>query len=313
MRIVSLLPSATEIVCSLGLEADLVGITHECDYPPSVHGLPAVTTTAIPHDAASRDIDAAVRERLAGTRALYSLDVARLAALAPDLIVTQALCDVCAVADVEVRAAAAALARVPRVVNLEPFTLDEVFDCISAVGAAAGVGERAATVVAGLRARVAAVVARNQALAARPRVALLEWLDPPFGCGHWSPELVAMAGGEEVLGRAGQASTTSSWAELAAADPDVLVFACCGFDPARTRVDIELVMREPAVRALRAVRDGRLWLVDGNQYFSRPGPRLVDSLEILAHALHPALHPLPAGLPAAEAIAAPPVTPTAHA
>ncbi|MGE0482604.1 MAG: cobalamin-binding protein [Gammaproteobacteria bacterium] len=313
MRIVSLLPSATEIVCALGLEAELVGVTHECDHPPAVRALPQVTTTAVPHDASSREIDAAVRERLAGTRALYSLDVATLAALAPDLIVTQALCDVCAVADTEVRAAAQALARVPQVVNLEPSGLEEVFDCITAIGAAADCSARAAAVVAGLRARVATVVERSRAVTQRPLVALLEWLDPPFGCGHWSPELVTMAGGAEVLGHPGQPSTTTSWAAIAAADPDVLVFACCGFDPARTRTDIELVMRDPAVRALRAVRAGHLWLIDGNQYFSRPGPRLVDSLEILAHALHPALHPLPAGLPAPERISAPPAVRAAHA
>lgn len=305
MRIVSLLPSATEIVCALGLEAALVGVSHECDFPPAVRGLPRVTTTAIPPAAGSRDIDAAVRERLAGHTALYSLDVERLAALAPDLIVTQALCDVCAVADAEVRAAAQALARVPRVINLEPFTLEEVFDCIAAVGAAAHCTARAAALLTTLRTRVAAVATRSRTLGWRPRVALLEWLDPPFGCGHWSPQLVAMAGGEEVLGRAGEASATTSWEDIAAADPEVIVFACCGFDIARTQVDIELVMREPAVRALRAVRDGRLWLVDGNQYFSRPGPRLVDSLEILAHALHPALHPLPPGLPAPIAVPSP--------
>lgn len=303
MRIVSLLPSATEIVCALGLEDCLVGVTHECDHPARVRKLPAVTHTAIPHDISSREIDARVREQLETKTALYTLDLPVLTSLAPDLIVTQALCDVCAVADAEVRAAACALPGNPAVVNLEPMNLAEVYDCIRAVAAAAGVASRGQDVVAALQARIAALAARSARLDSRPRVALLEWLDPPFCCGHWSPELVALAGGEEVLGRAGQASTTVSWADIAQADPDVLVFACCGFDITRSSRDVALVLDDPQVRRLRAVRAGAVWLIDGNQYFSRPGPRLVDSCEILAHALHPANHPLPAGLPAAQRIA----------
>jgi iron complex transport system substrate-binding protein len=302
MRIVSLLPSATEIVCELGLGDSLVGVTHECDYPAFVRGLPKVTRTLVPHDAPSGEIDALVREKLKGARALYSLELEVLERLKPELIVTQALCDVCAVAESEVTAAACALPGSPRVVNLEPMRLAEVFDCLRMVGEAAGVPARASEAVARLEARVQAVESRTRDVAERPRVALLEWIDPPFGCGHWSPEIVRLAGGVEVVGREGQPSRTTPWPEFVAAAPEVLVVACCGFDRERTRQDLPLLASYPAFRELPAVRSRRVYLLDGNAYFSRPGPRLVDSLEILAHALHPELCPLPAGLEPAERV-----------
>ncbi len=301
MRIVSLLPSATEIVCALGLESSLVGVTHECDFPAAVARLPKVTRTLIPHDAASVEIDALVRERLKTQQALYTLDLPTLEALAPDLIVTQALCDVCAVADAEVRQAAGALPGQPRVVNLEPTCLDDVFACLGLVAEAAGVAARGRDVVAALRARVDAVAARATRVEPSPTVGLLEWIDPPFSSGHWTPELIALAGGRAVLGTAGARSHTLTWDAVRAADPDVLVIACCGFDVARTRQDVPILARQPGFDALAAVRAGRVYVTDGNAYFSRPGPRLVDSLEILAHALAPDVHPLPRGLSAAEA------------
>ncbi len=300
MRIVSLLPSATEIVCELGLGDDLVGVTHECDHPPFVAGLPKVTRTLIPHDAGSREIDALVRERLKTQRALDTLDLPTLERLAPDLIVTQALCDVCAVAEAEVTAAARSLPGRPRVINLEPVSLEDVLDTLWAVGRAAGVPGRAETVVTGLRRRVGAVAARSDRVAARPRVVLLEWLDPPFSCGHWSPELVRLAGGDEVVGRVGTPSRTLTWEEVGAARPDVLVVACCGFSLDRTLADVPALAARPGWADLPALRAGRVYVTDGNAYFSRPGPRLVDSLEILAHALHPDVHPLPPGVPAAR-------------
>jgi iron complex transport system substrate-binding protein len=302
VRIVSLLPSATEIVCELGLGDSLVGVTHECDHPPFVKALPKVTRTLVPHDAPSAQIDALVREKLKGARALYSLDLDTLERLRPELIVTQALCDVCAVAEEEVTSAACSLPGAPRVVNLEPMRLSQVFDCLRLVGEAAGVPERAAETVARLQARVAAVEAHTNRIAARPRVALLEWIDPPFGCGHWSPEIVRLAGGVEVVGREGEPSRTTPWSEFVAAAPEALVVACCGFDKERTRQDLPLLASYPGFRELPAVRAGRVFLVDGNAYFSRPGPRLVDSLEILAHALHPDVHPLPSGIAAAERV-----------
>ncbi len=293
MRIVSLLPSATEIVCELGLGDQLIGVTHECDFPEFVRGLPKVTKTLIPHDATSHEIDALVRERLRTERALYSLDLPTLEKLRPDLIVTQALCDVCAVAESEVTAAACSLQGQPRVVNLEPSSLTEVFECLQLVGDAAGVTEHASKVVAKLRARVEVVESRSRSIEVRPRVVLLEWIDPPFCSGHWSPELVRMAGGVELLGREGEPSRTTPWEEIVQADPDVMVIACCGFDIERTREDLPTLTSFPGFDQLSCARSGNIYLVDGNAYFSRPGPRLVDSLELVAHILHPHIYPIP--------------------
>lgn len=296
MRIVSLLPSATEIVCALGLEDQLVGVTHECDYPAAVRGLPTVTHTLIPTDASSAEIDRLVRERLAGQRALYNLDLPTLERLRPDLIVTQALCDVCAVADEEVRAAACTLPGLPRVINLEPETLSQVFEAIRQVADAAGIPARGVEVVAALTARVDTVARRAVRRGTRPRVALLEWLDPPFAPGHWNPELERLAGGISVLGTEGVKSRTLAWDEVIAAAPEVIMISCCGFSVERTRADLPLLDGVPGWAELPAVRAGRVFVVDGAAYFSRPGPRLVDSLELLAHAMDPAAHPLPAGL-----------------
>lgn len=282
MRIVSLLPSATEIICSLGLREHLVGVTHECDFPVGVETLPNVTRTLIPHDASSAEIDSLVRERLKTDKALYSLDMETLQRLEPELIVTQALCDVCAVAEHEVNEAACSLPGTPRVINLEPTSLDEVFQCITAVGAVVGIEDRAAEVVAGLQARVDAVIERSQSLSRRPSMMLLEWIDPPFSAGHWSPELVEMAGGREVIGVAGQRSTTVAWDQIVDADPEMLVIACCGFTVERTREDLPILERNPGWASLSCVRNDEVHVVDGSAFFSRPGPRLVDSLEILS-------------------------------
>lgn len=298
MRIVSLLPSATEIVCALGLQDRLVGVTHECDWPAEVVQLPHVTRTMIPEDAPSGEIDALVRARLKTRQALYTLDLPLLELLRPDLIVTQALCDVCAVADDEVRAAAQSLPGAPPVINLAPRSLTDVLDCLRLVGVAAGVADRAEQVVARLHARIDAVAARSTALAPT-RVVLLEWLDPPFSCGHWTPELVQLAGGVELLGRAGQRSRTLRWDEVEAVQPEVIFIACCGFDIAHTRRDLIALEALPQWRALHAVQAGHVYAIDGAQYFSRPGPRLVDSLEILAHTLHPDAQPFAAALPRA--------------
>jgi len=299
LRIVSLLPSATEIVCSLGLRDQLVGVTHECDYPVGVEGLPKVTRTLIPHDASSGEIDALVRERLKTERALYSLDMPVLESLRPDLIVTQALCDVCAVAEKEVQSAARSLPGQPRVINLEPTCFADVLDCIKQVGDAAGCEDRAVRCIAELQARIDAVATRSQAISNRPSVMLLEWIDPPFCAGHWSPELVALAGGREAIGVAGERSVTTSWEAIVAADPEMLMIACCGFNVARTMDDLPILRSYPGWESMSCVKSGRVYVVDGSAYFSRPGPRLVDSLEILAHALHSGVHALPDGLPGA--------------
>lgn len=270
-----------------------MGVTHECDYPPRVRALPKVTRTLIPTDATSGEIDRLVRERLANTRALYSLDLPVLQSLRPDLIVTQALCNVCAVADEEVREAACVLPGRPPVLNLEPRTLEDVFRSIEEVAAAAGVEASGAEAVLRLRGRVANVVDRGKSAGDRPRTVLLEWLDPPFSCGHWSPELVRLAGGREMLGREGEPSRSLRWDEVVASRPEVLLVACCGYDVERTVADLPLLRSVAGWDGTPAVRNGRVHVVDGSAYFSRPGPRLVDSLEIAAHVLHPDLHPLP--------------------
>ncbi len=296
MKIVSLLPSATEIICQLGLREQLVGVTHECDYPVSVVGLPKVTNTLIPHDATSGQIDELVRERLKTEKALYTLDMPVLQSLRPDLIVTQALCDVCAVAESEVQQAACSLPGTPQVINLEPICLEDVLKCIQLVGDAAGCSEIAQREIGLLRDRIQAVADRTLSIQARPSVMLLEWIDPPFCAGHWSPELVELAGGREAIGEKSQRSRTTSWEAIVQADPEVLFIACCGFGIERTLQDLPILQSKPGWEALRCVRARKVFVVDGSAYFSRPGPRLVDSLEILAHALHPDVHPLPNGL-----------------
>lgn len=293
MRIVSLLPSATEIVCSLGLEEQLVGVTHECDFPPGVRTLPKVTTTLVPTDVSGRAIDAIVRDRIGAGAALYSLDLEALERLRPDLIVTQTLCNVCAVAEDEVRDASCALPTAPTVLNLEPQTLDQVLASIGDVGRAVGVRDRARQTVGALRRRIDAVVSACARERHRPRVALLEWLDPPFSTGHWNPELVRMAGGVDGLGREGQPSVTLEWSQVIAWQPEVVVISCCGFTAERAMEETAVLRDVPGWSELPAVRAGRVWVTDGASYFSRPGPRLVDSLELLGHVLHPASVALP--------------------
>ena len=293
MRIVSLLPSATEIVCALGLGDQLVGVTHECDYPPSVQSLPRVTRTLIPVDAASCEIDRLVSEQLKTTKALYQLDLLLLKELRPDVIVTQSLCDVCAVSPNEVQTALAQLSGAPRVVNLEPQSLDGLFEAIRQVAFAVGVS--ADDTIRHLRGRVEAVAMRSAGVSERPRVTFLEWLDPPFSSGHWNPELVRVAGGIEGLGKEGQPSRRLRWEEVFAWRPEVLCIACCGFTIERTRQDLAGTHAIAGWQELPAVRSGRVYVADGSQYFNRPGPRLIESLELLAHALHPDHHPLTDG------------------
>ena len=302
MRIVSLLPSATEIICGIGLRRQLVGVSHECDFPASVRDLPAVTQTLIDSSLASAAIDQQVRSRLRTEHALYSLRTEVLAELRPDLIVSQALCDVCAVAGAEVEAAVGALPRPAQVVNLEPTSLEDVFHTIALVGEAAGHSEQAQATIAKLRRRVQAVRQRTDAIpdSKRPRVAVLEWLHPLFNAGHWTPQLVEFAGGQDCLGNPFAPSTAISWQQLADSRADVILVALCGFDAQRSLQDLALLQDNPSWQALPAVQTGQVYVIDGNAYFSRSGPRLVDSLEILAHGLHPDVHP-----PAAQTLLVP--------
>ncbi|HIC63377.1 MAG TPA: cobalamin-binding protein, partial [Gemmatimonadetes bacterium] len=246
--------------------------------------------------ASSSEIDALVRERLKTDGALYKLDLEELRNLEPDLIVTQALCDVCAVAESEVQAAACSLPNTPAILNLEPETLTEVFDALRQLGSVTGIPDHAEDVIGVLTRRVDAVVSRSQAVQKRHKVAFLEWIDPLFSCGHWTPELVEMAGGIERLGQVGQPSRILDWMEVIAWQPEVIFIACCGFDLPRTLEELSGSSGISCWPELPAVESGRVYVTDGSQFFSRPGPRLVDSLEILAHALHPEVHPLPPGL-----------------
>lgn len=290
MWIVSLLPAATEIAAALGLLDHLVGVSHECDFPPEVNGKPRVTHCPI-HDGglSSADVDRWVRETLASSGTLYTMDEELLRRLAPDAILTQRLCDVCAVGYGSVAALAATLPGPPQVVNLEPSSLADIFDDIRRVAQVAGVVERGQTVIATLEQRVETVRARAIRAEHRPVCVLLEWIDPPYGSGHWGPELVEIAGGMDPVGRRGEDSTRIPWERVLEAQPEVIVVACCGYQQERARRDLPILAGYAGWNTLPAVRDGRVYVVDGSAYFSRPGPRVVDSLEILAEVIHPEL------------------------
>ena len=285
-RIVTLLPSATEIVCGLGLRDRLVGVTHECDYPTSVIELPRVTRSAIDITQSSRDIDLAVREHLQANNALYTIDLPLLRSLQPDLLVTQSLCDVCAVSGKDVLEALSELPREPEVINLEPMTLDEVFATIDLVGLAAGCPDRAKSYISGLKERVKKVREAAEGIPQKPRVGFLEWLDPPFNGGHWTPELIEYAGGVDCFGNKHLPSTTINHNDIIDADPDVLIVSLCGFDESRAMEELESFGLKLDYEALRAAQSDRVYVLDGNSYFSRPGPRLVEALEMLFKIIH---------------------------
>ena len=280
MRIASLLPSATEIVCALGLENDLVAVTHECDYPEWIRGKPVLTRSVLSGPRSGADVDRHIRELVHQGSSIYSLDAPLLEALRPDLILTQELCDVCAVSYPIVERAARRLGSSPQLVSLEPETLDDVFENIRVVGALAGRSDTAEGLCDSLRRRVTTV---EQRVEGRPRrkVVCLEWIDPPFNCGHWTPELVTLAGGDERLGVARQPAHLIDWRQVIDADPEVVVVMACGFSLDRSLREVEAAGGR--FEALRA----QTWVVDGNAFFSRPGPRLVDSVEIMAGILHP--------------------------
>lgn len=293
MRIASLLASSTEIVAALDLTDDLVAVSHCCDWPPQVRDLPALTSALFEAQTA-RDIDEAVRAKLQGQDAIYALDAQALAALKPDLVISQALCDVCAVSGAEVSTVLSDLDPQPTLVNLEPYSLRDILETITMIGVAAGVADRAAELRASLQARIDAVAARSQALPGpRPRTVLLDWTSPPFIGGHWMHELLTLAGAEDAGNTADRPSWTTSWNNLHALNPERLVIAPCGFPAARTLEDIAGDLE--AVAALRQLeaKGCQMTVFDGNRLFSRSSPRIVDSLEALAHWLWPDHHPAP--------------------
>ena len=287
-RIVSLIASSTEIVCALGFGDQLVGRSHECDFPPWVQRLPVCTGPKFATDGTSYEIDQRVKAILAEGLSVYRVDAERLRALAPDVIVTQSQCEVCAVSlrDVE-QAVCEWIESRPRIVSLEPYALADVWRDIATVATALGAAERGVELVTRLRRRIEKIVEPARGLSERPSVAVVEWIDPLMAAGNWMPELVEMAGGVNLFGEAGKHSPWMTIEELADRDPDWILVIPCGFDLERTRADMPALAARPEWMRLRAVRERRVVLGDGNQYFNRPGPRLVESLEILAEILHP--------------------------
>lgn len=288
-RIVSLIASATEIVAALGFENRLVGRSHECDYPPSVERLPKCSEAKLDVNGSSREIDERVKSVLREAMSVYRVHAETLNELAPTTIITQTQCEVCAVSLKDVEAAVCdVVSSRPRIVALEPMALADVWSDIRAVAEALGAPERAASLVAELQARLESIRERAAAIEARPTIACIEWIDPLMAAGNWVPELVELAGGTNVFGEAGRHSPWMTFEELAAADPDVIAVMPCGFDIERTRREMPPLSGRPEWAKLSAVKNGRVFLTDGNQYFNRPGPRLVESAEILAEVLHPA-------------------------
>jgi iron complex transport system substrate-binding protein len=287
-RIVSLISSGTEIVHALGQLPNQVGRSHECDFPPEVAALPVCTRPTIDIHADSREIDRAVKDRVRNALSVYDVFDDVLERLQPTHIITQTQCEVCAVSlrDVE-RSVAMRLASKPQIVSLTPNSLADVWEDVRRVATALGIEDHGEEVIASLQARMCAISEKARSTAERPRVAYIEWTEPLMAGGNWTPELIEMAGGVNLLGEAGKHSGYVAWDEIRESDPDVIVVAPCGFDIPRTQCEMHWLTQRAGWESMRAVRDGRVYLADGNQYFNRPGPRLVETLRILAEILHP--------------------------
>jgi iron complex transport system substrate-binding protein len=286
VRIASLLPSATEITCALGLEETLVGVSHECDHPPDVvHGLPRLTRSSLAPGLPAREIDAAVSGRLGGGGSLYTLDDRLIEELRPDIIITQEVCPVCAVSLEDVEVLARRLPGPPQVLPLRAGSLDGIHADIRSVAAMAGEEGRGEDLVRRMKERVDRVRSRVRGFR-RPRVVALEWLDPPFIGGHWVPEMVEAAGGDDVLGVAGGKSIRVTWEEVLAGRPDAILIIPCGYSRSEAALAIAELGKPPGWEDIPAVREGRVFALDASSHFSRPGPRITDGVEILASALH---------------------------
>jgi iron complex transport system substrate-binding protein len=287
-RIVSLIPSATEIVCALGFEDQLVGRSHECDFPPSVARLPPLTEAKFNPEGSSAEIDARVKTIVADALSVYRVDAARLRELRPDVIVTQSQCEVCAVSQSDVEAAVADwLGTRPQIVSLAPYALNDIYADMQRVADALGTTARGSELTSRLRARMASIGERARGAKRRPTVATVEWIDPLMAAGNWMPTLVELAGGVNLFGRAGEHSPWMKFEELAAADPDVILISPCGFSMNRAAQDLPALTTRAEWPRLKAVRAAQVFMADGNQYFNRPGPRIVESTEILGEILHP--------------------------
>jgi iron complex transport system substrate-binding protein len=287
MRICSLLPSATEILYALGLADSVAGVTHECDFPPEAGKKPVLIQPRVDASAGPAELDRQVSALVGRGESIYSVDAELIGSIAPDLIVTQDLCHVCAASPEDLATALARLPRPPRVLTLAPRTLSDVWDDIRRIGEATGRAAEARLLAARLEARLAAVALAVGTSRERPRVLCLEWLDPPYVAGHWVPEMIAKAGGHDVLGRAGEPSFKVSWEEILATQPDVVVVMPCGYGVARAEEEFRLAGQPARWKDLPAVRNGRVFAVDANSYFSRPGPRLADGVALLAQLFHP--------------------------
>ena len=288
-RIVSFLPSATEMLYALGLGDELRGVTHECDFPPDARTKPVVVRSVLPVETMSqREIDVAVSKRLKDGESLYRVDEALMRDIAPDLILTQDLCQVCAPSGNEVIQLLTSLLDKPQILWLTPKSLDQIFDNLREIGAATGREVEAREVIAAGRARLERIAAMTRTVN-RPRVFCMEWMDPVYCCGHWVPEMVRIAGGDDQLGRDGADSVRISWQDVRRYAPDVLIVMPCGFHLAKTLEEAARLAEFPGWKEIPAVRHGRVFAVDANSYFARPGPRVVDGTELLAHLLHPRL------------------------
>ncbi len=289
-RIVSFLPSATEMACALGLGGQLVGITHECDYPPEVAGKPIVVRNVLPIEKMSQpEIDVAVTQRMRDGLSLYQVDENLLRELAPDIILTQDLCQVCAPSGNEVTQALELLPKKPQILWLTPKSLEEIFDNLGELGQATGCVKEAEELIASGRARLEAVLAITRTLSARPRVFCMEWLDPVYCSGHWMPEMVEIAGGVDALARKGADSVRIPWNDVLEWAPEVLIITPCGFNLDKVFELTPQLFNNPGWSDLPAVGNGRVYAVDANSYFARPGPRVVEGTELLAHLIHPEL------------------------
>ena len=294
MRIVSLIPSATEIVCALGAQDELVGISHECNYPPAaLEGLPALSRARLPDRASSIEIDRSVRNIVAQGTSVYEVDARKLKNLRPDVILTQSYCDVCAVSENELHKALKDWTQAkPKLVNLSPSRLEDLWGSILEAGLALGREDKARALVEELKARLADIKRRieEKAAAVAPtKIVALEWLAPLMSSGSWSPEICALLGAREMLGKGGEKARYLTLGEIADQDPDILLVTLCGFDIPRSLEDVRALEKEAPWRQLRAVRQGRVYVCNGNHFFSRPGPRLVETAEILAEILYPDL------------------------
>lgn len=291
-KIVSFLPSATEMACALGLFDQLVGITHECDYPPAIKGKPVVVRNALPIEKMSQsEIDVAVTERMRDGRSLYQVDEKLLQELAPDLILTQDLCQVCAPSGNEVSQVLELLPKKPQILWLTPNSLEQIFANVRELGEATDRAKEAEELVHRARARLEGIAAVTRNLTHRPRVFCMEWLDPVYGSGHWMPEMVRLAGGVDSLSREGSDSVRIPWDQVLEWQPEVLIITPCGFTLEQVIEQSRQLFAYPGWSNVPAVRQGRVYAVDANSYFARPGPRVVDGTELLAHLIHPDLFP----------------------